>query len=106
LPAASAGSLGGFHLADATYLLELAESYKPADVPALLAMIPTWLERLRHEVETAANPKPFFTPQTQGEHGGDRDQRRLDERLVEGKKSEMATLRRIEQILTGGSGSL
>ncbi len=95
----SAGSRGDYQLADAIHLLDLAESYKPADVPALLAMIPPWQERLRHEIETAGTPKPFFTPQTQGEHGGDRDQRRLDERLVEAKRNEMATLGRLQNIL-------
>lgn len=91
---------GRYALADAVYLLELAESYKPADVPGLLAMIPRWQERLRHEIDTSADPKPFFAAQVQGEHGGDRDQRQLDERAVDAKRSEMATLGRIQDLLT------
>lgn len=96
----SAGATREYRLADAIYLLELAENYKPADVPALLAMIPPWLERLREEIDTAGNPKPFFASQVQGEHGGDRDQRRTDERAVEAKRSEMATLTRLQQLLS------
>jgi hypothetical protein len=101
----SALSRGGYALADAVYLLELAESYKPADVPGLLAMIPPWQERLRHEIDTAADPKPFFAAQVQGEHGGDRDQRQLDERTVDAKRGELATLARIQEMLTSPSGT-
>jgi len=97
----AAGATSEYRLSDATYLLELAENYKPADVSALLAMIPPWLERLRHDIDTSGNPKPFFTPQTQGEHGGDRDQRRIDERAVDAKKNEMATLNRLQRLLSG-----
>jgi hypothetical protein len=96
----SAGAIGDYRLSDAIYLLELAENYKPADVPALLLMIPPWLERLREEIDTAGNPKPFFTPQVQGEHGGDRDQRRPDERAVDAKRDEMATLARLQKLLS------
>lgn len=96
---ASAGNRGGYQEGDAVHLLDLAESYKPADVAALLAMIPSWQQGLQHEIDTSANPKPFFTAQTQGEHGGDRDQRRPDERRIETKKNELATLGRLYQIL-------
>lgn len=94
-----AGNRGGYQEGDAIHLLDLAESYKPADVAALLAMIPSWQQGLQHEIETSANPKPFFTAQTQGEHGGDRDQRRPDERRIEMKKNELATLGRLYQML-------
>jgi hypothetical protein len=90
---------GGYPHDDAIHLLDLAESYKPADVGALLAMIPRWQQGLQHEIDTASNPKPFFTAQTQGEHGGDRDQRRTDDQRVEIKKKELATLGRIQQVL-------
>jgi hypothetical protein len=96
---ASAQAKGNYQPGDAIYLLDLAESYKPTDVAALLAMIPPWQKSLQSEVETAANPRPFFTAQTQGEHGGDRDQRRPDERRVEAKKNELATLGRIQELL-------
>ena len=90
---------GGYQEDDALYRLELVESYKPADVGALHAMSPPWLKRLQYEIDTGANPKPFFTAQTQGEHGGDRDQRRPDEKRLEAKSGELETLRRLEQIL-------
>ena len=96
---ASAGDRGGYQQVDVIHLLELAESYKPADVAALLAMIPSWLTGLQHEIDTFGNSKPFFTGQTQGEHGGDRDQRRPDERRMEMKKNELAILGRLHQIL-------
>ena len=88
-----------FRLSDATYLLDIVESYKPADIDRLLALIPAWQERLRHEIDTASDPRPFFSPQTQGEHGGDRDQRRLDEKRVDEKREELAVLGRLQQIL-------
>jgi len=62
-------------------------------------MIPSWLTGLQHEIDTFGNSKPFFTGQTQGEHGGDRDQRRPDERRMEMKKNELAILGRLQQIL-------
>jgi len=95
----NAETRGGYQQDDAIHLLDLAESYKPADVDALLAMIPRWQQGLQHEIDTSSSPKPFFTPQTQGEHGGDRDQRRPDDRRVEMKKKELATLGRIQQVL-------
>ena len=96
---ASSGNREGYREGDAVHLLHLAESYKPSDVAALLAMIPSWQQGLQHEVDTSANPKPFFTPQTQGEHGGDRDQRRPDERRLDMKKNELAILGRLQQML-------
>jgi hypothetical protein len=95
----SAESRKGYQLADAIHLLDIVESYKPADVAALVAMIPPWQEGLRQEIDTAGYPKPFFTPQTQGEHGGDRDQRSPDERRIEAKRNEMATLGRLLKML-------
>jgi hypothetical protein len=92
-------SRGGYQLSDAVHLLDLAESYKPADVAGLLAMIPPWQQRLRHEIDTGAEPRPFFTAQTQGEHGGDRDQRRPDENRIEAKRNELAMLGRLQKIL-------
>jgi len=88
-----------YQLSDAVYLLDVVESYKPADVAALLAMIPPWREGLRHDINTAAAPKPFFAPQIQSEHGGDRDHRQADERRTEVKRKELAALGRLEQVL-------
>jgi hypothetical protein len=95
----SAASRGGYRESDAIHLLSITESYKPADVVALLAMIPQWQEGLRHEIDTSSSPKPFFTTQIQGEHGGDRDQRLPDERRLEAKRAELATLGRLQQML-------
>lgn len=89
-----------FQLGDAVHLLGLVESYKPVDLASLLAMIPPWQKGLRHDIETASGARPFFTPQTQGEHGGDRDQRRPDERRIDAKRNELAILGRIQQVLS------
>lgn len=98
---ASAAGRGGYRESDAIHLLSLAESYKPVDVGALIAMIPQWQEGLRHDIDTSANPKPFFTAQIHGEHGGDRDQRSPDERRIEAKRAELLTLARLQEMLAG-----
>jgi hypothetical protein len=94
-----AGDRGGYQLADAVRLLDIAESYKPASVAALLALIPPWREGLKHEINTASAPRPFFAAQIQGEHGGDRDHRHSDEARVEAKRHELELLGRLQQIL-------
>ena len=88
-----------FQLADVLYLLDTVESYKPADRQHFLTMIPAWQERLRHEIDTAADARPFFAAMTQSEHGGDRDQRRVDEKRLEDKRREMEILNRLQQAL-------
>jgi hypothetical protein len=93
-------SSAAFRLSDAIYLLEITESYKPATADHLLAMIPAWQARLQHEIDTAGDPRPFFTPQTQSEHGGDRDQRRLDEKRREDRVEELAVLNRLVHALS------
>lgn len=95
----AAQTRGGYQQSDAIYLLDLAESYKPASLAALLEMIPAWQRGLQAELDTSTNPKPFFTSQTQGEHGGDRDQRQPDERRILAKKNELEMLGRIYQML-------
>ena len=94
-----AGDRGEYRLQDAVGLLDIVESYKPANVAALLAMIPSWSDGLRHEIDTAGAPKPFFASAIQGEHGGDRDHRQADLRRVEAKRNELALLGRLQQIL-------
>ena len=89
---------GYYRLSDATYLLDIVESYKPSDAARLLSMIPPWQERLRHEIDTASEPRPFFTPQTQGAHGGDRDHRQPDEERIQEKRDELAILARLQEI--------
>jgi hypothetical protein len=90
---------GVYQLPDAVSLMEIVESYKPADVAALLAMIPPWRDGLRREIDTGGDPKPFFAAAIQGEHGGDRDHRQADQRRLETKRNEFALLGRLQQIL-------
>jgi hypothetical protein len=94
-----AGNRGGYRLTDAVELLNIVESYKPADAAALLAMIPPWRDGLRHEIDTANAPKPFFASAIQSEHGGDRDHRHADDRRAEAKRNEFQVLGRLEKIL-------
>ena len=94
------GSRGGYSVSDAVDLLNIVESYKPADVAALLAMIPPWREGLRREIDMTNAPKPFFASQIQGEHGGERDHRQADERRAEAKRHEFQLLGRLQQILS------
>ena len=95
---ASAHSRNLYRLADAIGLLDLAESYKPADVTGLLARIPHWLELLEHEINTAQGPKPFFSQQVQESHGGDRDQRARDDIRLTAKENEVEFLRRLQHV--------
>ena len=95
----AADSREGYQLADAVHLLGLVESYKPADLDALLAMIPPWQEGLRRDIDTSGSPKPFFATQIQGEHGGDRDHRQHDERRLEAKRNDLAALGRLQLML-------
>jgi len=90
----------GYQLSDAVRLLDIAESYKPADVAALLALIPPWRDGLKSEIRSAANPKPFFAAQIQGEHGGDHDHRHSDEARPEAKRNEFDLLGRLQQIFS------
>jgi hypothetical protein len=90
---------GGYTLADANALLELVEGRKPASLPDLVEHIPVWLEALRHQIEVAAGPKPFFSQDIERMHGGGRDQRRQDDFRLSAKESEFQFLGRLEQIL-------
>jgi hypothetical protein len=90
---------GGYTVADAHALLELMESRKPASLPELIERIPVWREALRHQIEVAAGPKPFFSQDIERMHGGGRDQRGHDEMRVTAKENEFEFLGRLEKIL-------
>jgi hypothetical protein len=84
---------------DAADLLDLVESYRPADVNALLAQIPHLQQLLQEEIEKAGAPKASFSQNIQAWHGGDRDQRPpVDSRTTE-KQQELAFLNRLQQVL-------
>lgn len=87
--------------ADAVALLKLVESYQPADAADLLARIPRWQQSLRHEIDVASSPKPFFNEQVQEMHGGGRDQRRTNDTRINAKESERAFLDRLQEVLAG-----
>jgi hypothetical protein len=97
----SAGRRNLYLPGDGVQLLRIAEDYKPADVGHLMERIPVWQEALRHEIDTAGSPKPFFSGAVQSEHGGERDQRQQDNSRLAAKKSEFAFLDRLHQVLVG-----
>lgn len=88
-----------YTLADVNALLELMESRKPANLSDLIERIPVWREALRHQIEVAAGPKPFFSQDIERMHGGGRDQRSHDEMRLSAKENEFAFLGRLEKIL-------
>ncbi len=84
---------------DGILFLQLAEDYKPVDLPHLMERIPLWQEALRQEIDTADNPKPFFSGAVQANHGFDRDQRQPDNSRMALKKIEFQFLARLHQLL-------
>jgi hypothetical protein len=90
---------GSYQVADAVELLDLMESYKLADLPALLAWIPRRLTALEEQINVAAGPKPFFSAAVEEMHGYGRDQRSHDEARLGAKQNEFAFLGRLQQVL-------
>ena len=90
---------GRYTLDDTLLLLELIEGRKPASLPELLTDIPRWQEALRHQIEVAAGPKPFFSQDIERMHGGGRDQRRADDFRLSAKEREFAFLERLAEVL-------
>ena len=91
---------GLYTLEDAHALLDLMEGRKPASLRDLVEHIPIWEEALRHQIEVAAGPKPFFSQDIERMHGGGRDQRGQDEMRLSAKEKEFAFLGRLQKILT------
>ena len=88
-----------YTLTDTLALLELIESRKPANLADLVTHIPVWQEALRHQIEVAAGPKPFFSQDIERMHGGGRDQRGQDDMRLSAKETELEFLGRLQQIL-------
>ncbi len=90
---------GSYTLEDANALLELMESRKPRGLNDLIEHIPIWLDALRHQIEVAAGPKPFFSQDIERMHGGGRDQRGQDDVRLSAKEKEFAFLARLQDVL-------
>ena len=90
---------GRYTLDDTFALLELMEGRKPANLTELVTDIPRWLDALRHQIEVAAGPKPFFSQDIERMHGGGRDQRRQDDFRLSAKEKEFAFLERLQEVL-------
>jgi hypothetical protein len=88
-----------YTLGDALALLELMESRKPNSLSDLIEHIPSWLDALRHQIEVAAGPKPFFSQDIERMHGGGRDQRGQDDVRLSAKEKEFAFLERLQKVL-------
>jgi hypothetical protein len=93
-----------YRLDDALGLLNLMESYKLADVADLSAWIPRRLQVLQEQVSGVQAGKPFFSPQVQDMHGGERDQRRQDDARTSAQQNELAFLERLRQVLAQPGG--
>jgi hypothetical protein len=96
---ANAVDRNSYSVADAIALLDLAESYKPADLAELLVWIPRRLKALEEQINVAAGPKPFFSAAVEEMHGYGRDQRSHDEQRLAAKQDEFAFLERLQQVV-------
>ena len=86
-------------IADGLDLLKLMETYEPADAEDLRSRIPHWQRMLRHEIDLASNPKPFFNERVQEMHGGGRDRRVTDDSRIALKERELHFLDWLERVL-------
>ena len=96
-----AGAGNSYRLADAVDLLNLVESYQPADLGNLMKRIPSWKSALKEEIQQGPRAAPFFSAGVQDAHGGERDQRQQDVDRLQAKENELAFLERLERILDG-----
>jgi hypothetical protein len=97
---ANAIARGDYTLSDACDLLGLVESHKPPDADHLLTQLPRWRETLQRVLDTGlSGPSPFFSQHTEYQHGGERDQRVVDQSRVQAKRNELDFLRRLEETL-------
>ncbi len=90
-----------YRMEDVSALLRLAETYQPSDAADLLTRIPRWQQVLRHGIDVAADPKPFFNERVQELHGGGRDQRPAERSRIDAKQNELAFLDRLKGVLAG-----
>jgi hypothetical protein len=94
----NASARGLYSLMDATRLLDMVESHKPAGIDDLLAWIPARQEALRGQINVGSQGKPFFSPRIEEMHGGERDQRSQGESGVSVKEAELAFLDRLQKV--------
>jgi hypothetical protein len=90
-----------YRLTDAIELLNLLESYKPARLADLLALIQRMQQVLREQINLASSPKAFLNREIEAMHGGTRDQRRQDDARIAAKQDELALLSRLQSVLEG-----
>ena len=89
---------GSYSLSDATRLLDVVESHKPAGVDDFLEWLPARKEGLRSQINVGSGGKPFFSPRIEEMHGGERDQRLKDESGPSAKEAELAFVERLEKV--------
>jgi hypothetical protein len=84
--------------ADGPALLQLMETYAPADRAELRGQIPHWQRVLRQQIN-AAGAKPFFNERVEELHGGGRDQRQGDPVQQTARENELEFLDRLAAML-------
>jgi hypothetical protein len=90
---------GGYSLGDTIALLHLVEDRKPANLTDMVSRIPAWQEALRHQIEAASGPKPFFNEDVRLLHGGGRDQRAQDDIRMTAKEKDLRFLVQLQLLL-------
>jgi hypothetical protein len=95
----NAGARSLYDLSDATWLLDLIESHKPADVDEFLRWLPARQEVVRSQINVGSTGKPFFISRIEEMHGGERDQRAKDDSGRSAKEAELAFLDRLQRVL-------
>ncbi len=88
-----------YSLADATSVLDLVESYKPAGVDDFLSWLEARQEAVRGQINVGSSGKPFFISRIEEMHGGERDQRPNDESGRSAKEAELRLLERLRTVL-------
>jgi hypothetical protein len=93
-----AADQGVYRLSDATRLLDIVESHRPASVADFKAWLPARTEVLRGQINVGSHGKPFFSPRIEEMHGGERDQRPKEDSGVSAKEAELAFLERLKLV--------
>jgi hypothetical protein len=95
----SAANRGLYSLSDATKLLDVVESHKPAGLDVLQDWLPARQEVLRGQINVGSSGKPFFISRIEEMHGGERDQRPRDDSGLSAKEADLAFLDRLQTVL-------
>jgi hypothetical protein len=93
-----AADQGVYSLSDATRLLDIVESHRPAGLADFKAWLPARKEVLSGQINVGSHGKPFFSPRIEEMHGGERDQRPKEDSGLSQKEAELAFLERLQKM--------